>query len=68
MKCPQSNVNHQLTECGEDTDFGDCLKEHCAWWDNAGVRCGLMSLVERLGYVDRTLSTIAKELTLLRSK
>ena len=51
MKCPMIMYNYLPGESPTEGSHSDCIKEKCAWWDSRGVRCGIMSLVERLGWI-----------------
>jgi len=59
MKCPLLATAWGAVAALEQQEYPDCLKEECAWWDKGGLRCGLMSLLERLGWMEKTLDDIA---------
>lgn len=33
MKCPLFVIGDMRVQLGEETEYGDCLKEECAWWE-----------------------------------
>ncbi len=44
MKCPLFCMNDTRVQLGEETEIGDCLKEECAWWDEAHECCAIIAL------------------------
>ncbi len=68
MKCPLLNAEVRGEEKHAISTYSDCLKEECAWWDKAGVCCSVLRLPYVLDWVNASLLTIAKELTMLRPK
>ena len=51
MKCPLFTIMDKRTQLGEESDYCECLKEECAWWEKEGESCALLLLGLRLGTV-----------------
>lgn len=41
MKCPLFCIGDRRVQLGEETEYGDCLKEECAWWDKLSKQCDI---------------------------
>lgn len=63
MKCPLIMAGWNATRAGDLSYPPDCVKENCAWWEKHGVRCSIMSLVERLGWIERAINDLEEKLT-----
>ncbi|MBA7485931.1 hypothetical protein ES707_21483 [subsurface metagenome] len=58
MKCPLI-VNMRGLEPGLKVAFpGDCIKEECAWWDEAGSQCSHLAKMKVLVNIESCLELI----------
>ncbi|KKN28988.1 hypothetical protein LCGC14_0848540 [marine sediment metagenome] len=55
MKCPALFVGRPLMDPEEDTSFGACLKDGCAWWDELKNCCSVKVIARELSYIQRKM-------------
>ena len=61
MKCPLFVITDKRTQLGEESDYCECLKEECAWWEKPlGVCC--------IRAQEATLGVMLEQLTKLIGK
>ncbi|MBA7607861.1 hypothetical protein ES703_15030 [subsurface metagenome] len=48
MKCPLTTVISPAERSPEAKDWGDCIKEGCAWWDEEKNCCSLKVIAKEL--------------------
>ena len=44
MKCPLTTVISTVERSPKAEDWGDCIKEECAWWDGDTQSCAISQL------------------------
>lgn len=48
MKCPLFTIMDRRTQLGEESDFSECLKEGCAWWEKVSQSCALVAIYQEI--------------------
>lgn len=62
MKCPLQRFTVRYKPGETKVEFTDCIKEKCAWWDNAGQCCAVYLLGEVFTEAMTILSRIEDKL------
>ncbi|MBA7559822.1 hypothetical protein ES708_01438 [subsurface metagenome] len=62
MKCPLFCIGDRRVQLGEETEYGDCLKEECAWWVETQDRCAVKDIALSLDYVATDMTQILEKL------
>jgi len=48
MKCPLFTIMDKRTQLGEESDYCECLKGECAWWDSGDECCMIFEVGAKL--------------------
>lgn len=60
MKCPMRKKWFAEDEIAQKDDpmvedFGDCIKDQCAWWDHTNDDCSIKSIARNLRYINEAM-------------
>ena len=58
MKCPLFVIRDRRVQLGEETEYGDCLKEECAWWLQDVSMCAMKDIALELLHTQLRLADI----------
>lgn len=58
MKCPLLPDKNYGPQLERHMSTGDCVGEECAWWDPRHNMCGLVTFINILAGISRTLKGI----------
>ncbi len=58
MKCPIFTIGRTDVQMGVESDYGECIKEECAWWVKASQSCAMEAIPRIIGYLGSELKTI----------
>jgi len=61
MKCPLTTVISTVARSPEAKDWGDCIKEECAWWDDSDEHCCIVDIASSLSMVMSFLKDITED-------
>lgn len=62
MKCPLLSAGEYTRNVSHPTISCDCIKEECAWWNEAYSCCQLVELVHALGGIELHLKEIKEKI------
>lgn len=62
MKCPLFCIGDRRVQLGEETEYGDCLKEECAWWYRENHACSILTLAQGGTYIHKVLLEMATKM------
>lgn len=66
MKCPLTTVISTVRKSPKAKDWGDCIQEECAWWDDGSSACAIWSLMSELDALGKVLREIEQKTPLGR--
>lgn len=64
MKCPLQRYEEHAPDSFPSTDFFDCVKAECAWWDGVTERCVVLEVAVQLRSVNANLIRFSQNMTL----
>lgn len=68
MKCPMLATGWSAAKGGDKVYGPDCLKEECAVWMSDFEMCSINYAAIELGRIKSEIHSVAKELTLIRTR
>lgn len=62
MKCPLFTIGRTDVQLGVESDYGECLKEECAWWEQDLNLCAIKELALELRYTQLRLADMVEKM------
>lgn len=63
MKCPILPKTQYHDGKEEQVILADCLKEECAWWEEAQGECSIKTIARGLEYISTDITQVLEKLS-----
>ncbi len=61
MKCPLFTIGRTDVQMGVESDYGECLREGCAWWDKLCNSCAVLQLSKHLESINFDMRSVTHD-------